>query len=47
MAADQVAARRKSKHADLVRIDMPLGGMKADQPQGPLRIFQRHRAISD
>jgi hypothetical protein len=37
----QITARRKSEHAHLVRIDMPLGGVQAYQPQRSLRIFQR------
>ena len=39
----QMPARRKPKHPDLVRIDMPLRGVEAYKPQCPLRIFQRHR----
>ena len=31
------------KHSNLVRIDVPLRGVKAHQPHRPLRIFQRHR----
>ena len=34
---------RKADHANLVRINLPLGGVKAHQPHRPLRIFQRQR----
>jgi len=36
-------ARRKPEHSNLVRIDVPLRGMKAHQPHRPLRIFQCNR----
>ena len=38
-----VSAGRKADHPNLVRIDLPLGGVKSHQPQRPLRIFQRQR----
>jgi hypothetical protein len=34
-----VAAGGKPNHADLVRIDPPLGRMKADEAHRPLRIL--------
>ncbi len=39
---DQMAASRKAKHSDLVRIDVPFGGVKADKANGPLGVLQRH-----
>ena len=41
----QMPACRKPQYADLVRIDMPLRGMKPYQPHRPLRILQRHRRL--
>ena len=36
-----VPARRKSKHANLVRIDVPLRCVKAHEPNCPLCVFKR------
>ena len=44
--SSQMPTRRKSKHSNLVRIDMPLSRMKAHQPDRSLRIFQRLRRTS-
>ena len=41
----QMSACRKPEHSNLVRIDMPLRGVEADQPHCPLRIFQGHRGF--
>jgi len=37
---NHVAAGRKAKHSDFVRIDMPLSCTKAHQPNRSLRILQ-------
>ena len=39
----QVPACRKAQHADTVRIDLPLGSVKAHQPEGALRVLQGGR----
>ena len=39
----QVPACRKSDHSNLVRINMPFGGVKTQQPHCPLRVFQRRQ----
>jgi len=43
---DQVAASGKSEHADLVRVDMPLGGVQAQQSDCSLRVLQRRGLLA-
>src|ERR1035438_1230505 len=38
---DEMAAGGEAEDADLVRVDVPLGGVEADQADGALRVFQR------
>ena len=39
--SDEMAAGREAEDADLVRVDVPLGGVEADQAEGALRVFER------
>ena len=41
----EMAAGGEAEHADLVRIDVPLGGVKAYQTEGALRVFQSDRGL--
>lgn len=41
----EMSARRKSKHSDFVRIDVPFHSMKANQADCPLGIFQSDRRL--
>ena len=43
--AGQVAARRETDHADLVRIDAPLGRPRTDRADRPLPVHHRHRML--
>ncbi len=42
---DEVPARGEAKHADLARIDVPLGGTGSHESHRPLRILQGHPGL--
>ena len=37
---DEVAACGEAEDADLVWVDVPLGGVEADEAEGALRVFE-------
>src|ERR1041384_194150 len=41
----EMAAGGEAEHADLVRIDVPFGGMEANQAQRSLRVLQGRRCL--
>ena len=41
----KVATRGEAQNADAVGVDVPLAGMRADEPESPLRVLKRGRGL--